>query len=294
MKSSIVIICNPAAKGLSRKRMERASHFLKSRGYNVLMLFTERKGHAKELAQEAAKKSPSMIIAAGGDGTFNEVINGLAGSEIPMAILPLGTTNVLAKELNIPEDVDGALEAAIKGNPKTISLGKITATHPSSPVTRYFVLMAGVGFDGEAIFNVNDTLKKLSGKGSYIYSGIKTLIEFRPGELVFHIDGKTFSGYTAIIGKASKYGGHYMITPDVKLTDPFLSVCIFKGRKRFDILRYVFGIFMGRHLRFKDVEYTKATVIEVDGNAHVQIDGDYFGKTPVKIEIAPNILRLMY
>ncbi len=294
MKSLIVLICNPVAKGASNKRIKKASHFLKSRGYNIEMLFTARRGHAKELVQEAIKKLPILIIAAGGDGTFNEVVNGLAGSEIPMAILPLGTTNVLAKELNIPEDVDGSLEVAIKSHPKTISLGKITATHPSSLVTRYFVLMAGIGFDGEAVFGVNETLKKFSGKGAYIYSGIKTLTEFRPGELVFHIDGKTFFGYTAIIGKAAKYGGHYMITPDVKLTDPFLSVCLFKGRKRFDILRYVFGIAMGRHLRFKDVEHIKATMIEVDGSAHVQIDGDYFGKTPVKIEIVPNIVRLIY
>jgi YegS/Rv2252/BmrU family lipid kinase len=300
MKSSIILICNPVAKGSSSKKIERASHFLKSRGYNVVMLFTERRGHAKELAQEAVKETPSLIVAAGGDGTFNEVINGIAGSEVPMAILPFGTTNVLAKELNIPKDVDGALGVALRSSSRTVSLGKISGmsdsqtTGHSTLVTRYFALMAGIGFDGEAIFNVNETLKKLSGKGSYIYSGIKTLSGFKPGELIFHIDGKTFSGYTAIIGKAAKYGGHYMITPDAKLSDPFLHICLFKGRKRFDILRYVFGIVTGRHLRFKDVEYIKATTMEVSGNAHVQIDGDYFGKTPVKVEIAPNIVRLIY
>src|SRR4030043_1893673 len=276
MKSSVILICNPAARGSSSRKIERASYFLKSRGYCVDMLFTERRGHAKELAQETVKKSPFLIVAAGGDGTFNEVINGIAGSEIPMAILPLGTTNVLAKELNIPEDVDSALEVAIKGDPKTISLGRITATHHTPPATRYFVLMAGIGFDGEAIFNVKETLKRFSGKGSYIYSGLKTLSGYKPGKLVFHIDGKTFSGYTAIIGKAAKYGGHYMITPDAKLSDPFLYVCLFKGKNRSDFLRYALGIFMGRHLRFEDVEYMKATTIEVNGRAHIKIDGDYF------------------
>jgi YegS/Rv2252/BmrU family lipid kinase len=293
MKSSI-IICNPAAKSSSDKKIERASHFLKSRGHNVELFFTERRGHAENLARQAVKVSPMLIIAAGGDGTFNEVVNGIAGSEIPMAILPLGTTNVLAKELHIPEDVDGALEVAIKGNPKTISLGKITAARHLSPVTRYFILMAGIGFDGEAVFNVNETLKKYSGQGSYIYSGVRTLFRYKPDKVVFHIDGKTFSGYTAIIGKSAKYGGNFRITPDVKITDPFFYVCLFKGKKRLDILKYVFGIIAGKHLRFKDVDYIKAKTIEADDSAHVQIDGDYFGKTPVKIEIVPDIVRLIY
>jgi diacylglycerol kinase family enzyme len=154
--------------------------------------------------------------------------------------------------------------------------------------------MAGIGFDGEAVFNVNETLKRYYGQGSYIYSGIKTLSRYNPDKLDFHIDGKTFSGYTAVIGKSSKYGGNFRITPDVKITDPFFYVCLFKGKNRLDILKYVFGIVTGRHLRFKDVDYIKAATIEADDSAHVQIDGDYFGKTPVKIEIVPDIVRLIY
>src|SRR4030042_3957227 len=99
MKSSIVLITNPEAKKSSRRKIKLASRLLKSRGYEVEILTTTQRGDAEKFAREAAKKSPSMIIAAGGDGTFNEVINGIAGTEIPMAILPLGTTNVLAKEL---------------------------------------------------------------------------------------------------------------------------------------------------------------------------------------------------
>jgi diacylglycerol kinase (ATP) len=294
MKSSIILICNPTAKKASGRKIVEASHFLESRGYAVEVLFTERKGHAENLAREAVKESPSLIIAAGGDGTFNEVINGIAGSEVPMAILPLGTTNVLAKELGVPEDIENALEVALKNAPKTVSLGKIATTHHASLVTRYFCLMAGIGFDGEAVLGVNETLKKFSGKGAYIYSGIRTLTRFNPSELLFHIDGGTFSGYTAIIGKAAKYGGNYRITPDARLPDPFLYVCLFKGKSRLDVIRYVFGIVMGRHLRFKDVVYMKATTVEVEGSAHIQIDGDYFGKTPVKLEVVPNIFRLIF
>jgi len=294
MKSSIVLICNLIAKKASERKIARASHFLKSKGCKVDILFTEQKAHAESLARSAIKESPSLIIAAGGDGTFNEVANGIAGTEIPMAILPLGTTNVLAKELGLPETVDAALEVALSRDPKTIPLGKISIYRHSLLVTRYFLLMAGIGFDGEAVFRINETLKKISGKGAYILSGFKTLSVFNPGELILDMDGRIYTGYSAIIGKAAKYGGNLKITPDARLTDPFFYVCLLKGKRRLDILRYVSGIIMGRHLRFKDVEYVKAKNIDVKGEAHIQIDGEYFGRSPAKIEIAPDIVRMIF
>lgn len=294
MKSSIVFIYNPIAKRASGRKILRASHFLKSKGYKVEILFTEQKGHAESLAREAIKESPSLVIAAGGDGTFNEVVNGIAGSEIPMAILPLGTTNVLAKELGVPETVEGAMEVALSGTPKTVSLGKIYVTRHSSLFTRYFLLMAGIGFDGEAVFRINETLKKISGKGAYIVSGFKTLSAFNPGKLILDMDGKTSSGYSAIISKAAKYGGNFKITPDARLTDPCLYICLFKGKGRLDILRYVTGIVAGKHLGFRDVEYVKAKNIDIKGDAHIQIDGDYFGRSPAKIEVVPDVVRLVF
>ena len=294
MKSSIVLIFNPTAKNASGRKIAKASHFLRSRGYKAEILFTEQKGHAESLAREAVKESPSLIIAAGGDGTFNEIVNGIAGSEIPMAILPLGTTNVLAKELGLPENVESAMEVAVRGTPKTVSIGKISITCHSSLVTRYFLLMAGIGFDGEAVFRINETLKKISGKGAYIFSGFKTLSVFNPDKLILDMDGKTYTGYSVIISKVAKYGGNFKITPDARLTDPFFYVCLFKGKRRLDILRYVTGIVAGKHLGFRDVEYVRAKNIDVEGDAHIQIDGDYFGRSPARIEVVPDTVRLVF
>jgi len=294
MKSSIVLIFNPIATKASGRKIARASHFLRSKGYKAEIFFTEQKGHAESLAREAVKESPSLIIAAGGDGTFNEIVNGIAGSEIPMAILPLGTTNVLAKELGLPETVDDALEVALNGTPKTVSLGKIYITCHSSLVTRYFLLMAGIGFDGEAVFRINETIKKISGKGAYIFSGLKTLSAFNPDKLILDMDGKTYTGYSVIISKVAKYGGNFKITPDARLTDPFFYVCLFKGKGRLDILRYVTGIVAGKHLGFRDVEYVRAKNINVEGDAHIQIDGDYFGRSPARIEVVPDTVRLVF
>jgi len=294
MKSSIVLIFNPVAKNASGRKIAKASHFLRSRGYKAEILFTEQKGHAESLAREAVKESPSLIIAAGGDGTFNEIVNGIAGSEIPMAILPLGTTNVLAKELGLPETVNDAMEVAVRGIPKTVSIGKISITCHSSLITRYFLLMAGIGFDGEAVFRINETLKKISGKGAYIFSGFKTLSVFNPDKLILDMDGKTYTGYSVIISKVAKYGGNFKITPDARLTDPFFYVCLFKGKRRLDILRYVTGIVAGKHLGFRDVEYVRAKNIDVEGDAHIQIDGDYFGRSPARIEVVPDTVRLVF
>jgi diacylglycerol kinase (ATP) len=294
MKSLIVLISNPAALNTSERKIAIACRILKSKGYEVERLITKQRGDAETFAKDAQKKSPSLMITAGGDGTINEVMNGLIGSDIPIAILPLGTTNVLAKELNIPRNVEGAMEIAVSRKPKVISLGKLVLTgRPSSP-SRHFCLMAGIGYDGETVFRVNEALKKILGKGAYIYSGIMTLLRFNPSELTFTIDGKAYSGYSAIIGNAAKYAGNFKVTPDARLTDPVLYVCLFKGKRRLDLLRYVFGITTKTHLRYKDIEYLKAESIGITGSSHVQIDGDYIGTTPAKVEIVRDALRLVF
>ncbi len=293
MKSSIIIIANPVAKRATEKKFQKAFFYFKSRGYNTEIMFTQKKGDAEYLAKDSIKKSPLMIVAAGGDGTFNEVINGLAGSEIPMAILPFGTTNVLAKEIGVPENIKEAIDFALSRTPRKISLGKVIIKKNSLTLARYFILMAGIGYDGETVFGLNETLKKISGKGSYIFSGIKTLFKFNPLELKFDIDGKIFFGHSAIISNAAKYGGNFKITPDANISEPFFYVCIFKGKKRTDILKYIFGVLAGIHLRFKDIAYLKAKDIQINGKAHIQIDGDYLETTPAHIQVVPNIVKLI-
>ncbi|MEW6054119.1 MAG: diacylglycerol kinase family protein [Nitrospirota bacterium] len=294
MKSLIILISNPVAKGSSDRKVAMASYFLQSKGFSVDVLFTGKKGDAERFAGEAIKKSPAMIVAAGGDGTLNEIANGVAGSDIPVAVLPLGTTNVLAKELGIPEEVKGALETAVRGVRRKVSLGRITCAGEPAGITRYFCLMAGIGFDGESVFRMNTAFKRISGKGAYVYSGFRTLAGFAPEKLAFSIDGKEYAGYSAIIGNISKYGGNFRITPDARMSDPFFYVCLFKGKKRIDLVRYVYGIFTDRHLKYHDVEYLKARHIEIRGSAHIQTDGDYLGKTPAEVEIVPGSLALVY
>lgn len=294
MNSKQLLIFNPAAKCVSEGKIDRAIKLLRAAGSNLEVYPTEKRGDAELKARKAANLGFSVVIAAGGDGTYNEVANGLAYTDCQMAILPMGTTNVLAKELEIPENVKGAIKRILNGKAHNVSLGKIVIPNSVKPVARYFLLMAGLGFDGAAIYNLNTRLKKYAGKGAYIAGGLKALMGYSPGLLIFKIDGKDYRGYSAIIGNASKYGGNIKATPDASLLEPALYACIMQGRKRLDIIRYTAGIITGRHLSFKDVTYLKAPAIEVNGTAPIQIDGDYLGTTPAVITVAPDALKLIF
>ena len=282
------------AKRSSPKKIEKAVELLRSSGRTLTVHLTENRGDAEKVARSASERGASLIIAAGGDGTFNEVINGTARTDSVMAILPMGTTNVLAKELGIPEDVQTAVELALSGKAHLVSLGSITITLQQTIVTRFFCLMAGIGFDGEAVYSANLSLKKYSGKGAYVLSGIRTLVRYAPDEMTFIVDGRRYTGYSAIIGKASKYAGHFRITPDASLVNPDLYVFVMHGRRPADMLRYALGMLRGRHLAFKDVTYLRAHSVRVEGNARIQIDGDYIGTAPAEIGVVPEALKLVY
>lgn len=299
MAGNIILIGNPVAGGGAAFKIRKASDLLIRRGYDVRLMLTGRKGDGETFARDLSGQPVRMVLAAGGDGTYNEIANGLVHSRIPMAILPLGTTSVLARELDIPLAVKGAIDIALNGDIRTVHLGRIT--FPESNIKRYFLLMAGIGFDAEATMRVDETLKKFTGKGAYLLSGLKTLLHYNPGGIALSLGSEetdaarlpAISAHCAIIGKASRYGGSFKATPDARLTEPCFYVFITHGRTRRALLRYIAGIVTGRHLGFPDISYLKADRITVEGKAHVQIDGDYAGTTPARIEIERDALRLV-
>jgi YegS/Rv2252/BmrU family lipid kinase len=325
MDKDIILIGNPIAGGGALRKIKKAVLILENKGFKVRLFLTAKKGDAQFFAERIASDTslvhaPTLVIAAGGDGTYNEIANGLAYSNIPMAILPLGTTSVLAKELNIREDIESALQIALHGKRQTIHMGKITFTEDrgqktedrgqrtedrvksrplSDPncslVTRYFILMAGIGFDAEAVLNVNERIKKISGKFAYILSGIRALINYNPSQILLRFDSNEISGYNAIIGKASCYGGNFKITPDASLKDPNFYVFLMHKKGRINLIREAFSIILKKtRIHSEDVSYFKSNKIEIDGDAPIQIDGDYIGRLPAKLEIVTDALKLIY
>ncbi len=293
MKSLVNIIYNPAARTASDKKIARAAAFLEKKGFVVEVLRTEARGHAMRLAVDSLGRKPALIIAAGGDGTINEVVNGIAWTDTPLALLPMGTTNVLAKELGIPEDLYGAIETAVTSAPRKVSLGVVETVGARGSESRFFCLMAGVGLDGKTVYDVRANLKKVSGKAAYILSGLQNIVGYSLEGLSLKIDGREYSCFSAIIGKSSRYGGNFKVTPDASLFDPSLFVCLFKGGRRLDLFRYAIGVLRGKHLNYNDVVYLKAMEVEVQGRAHMQIDGDYLGYAPARVTAAKDALMLI-
>jgi YegS/Rv2252/BmrU family lipid kinase len=292
----VSLIINPIAGNRAYRSIKRIEALLKEK-VSLTTHITKCKGDAFSYAQK--RHDVDLMLVAGGDGTFNEVVNGLLSScnDMPLAFLPLGTTNVLAKELGIPENIEGAIKLALTGTPKSVCLGRIVINHDSSSITRHFCLMAGIGFDGEAVFRVrNNIIKKISGKAAYVLSGIKTWLVYSPPPIRVRTPEGEFEGYTAIIGKSSCYGGYYRVTPKASLTEPLLDLCLFRRRSRMDLLRYVYGVVTGRHLDYKDVVYRKYSEIEVTSPepVHIQIDGDYLGTLPARFDVVSDAIRLIW
>ncbi|TAN44538.1 MAG: diacylglycerol kinase family lipid kinase [Nitrospirae bacterium] len=295
MKKHIFLIGNPVAgKGASEK-IKRAAELLGGRA-SVETLLTCRKGDAEEFALSIADRfgddADIVVVAAGGDGTYNEVANGLIYSGVPMAILPAGTTSVLARELKLPSGLAECCELILNGTSSAAHPAIITA----AGVERCFLLMAGVGFDAMAVQGVNEGLKKFVGKGAYIFSGLKTLAssEYCKIKLVAETPAPTeFECYHAVICKSSFYGGGFHVAPAARITEPSLYVFAAHGGSRSDMVRYISGVLSGRHLGFHDVSCFAAASVRIEGESPVQIDGDYFGRLPVDIRIAGSALNLV-
>jgi diacylglycerol kinase (ATP) len=291
MSSLTALIANPTSGSASRRKVELAARLLRDAGREVEILYTQGRGDGTRLAREAAAMGASMVVAAGGDGTYNEVANGLAGSEVPMALLPAGTTNVLAKEFNLSHGVKGAIEAALRGKARTASLAKIEWEGKE----RYFCFVAGIGFDAAAVRATRGrALMKLSGKLSHIVYGMGVLARWNPPMLSVEADGERYEGYSVLLCNAAKYAGHMKAAPDASMFEPDVYMFLMHGRRRVDVLRYTFGILAGTNTKFTDVTYRKVRSVRVEGPAYIQVDGDYLGRTPATITADAASVRVIY
>ncbi|MBV6343064.1 diacylglycerol/lipid kinase family protein [Candidatus Magnetobacterium casense] len=299
MKLSALLIINPISTTFKVARIETATAMLQGAGYDTTLYWTRDKGDAQRRAgqavEESADKPWSVVFACGGDGTANEVANGLAFSRIPMAILPIGGSNVLSRELGSRGVVRRAVASAIGGQPQKVSLGRIRTPWE----TRYFTTMAGIGFDALAVYGLNKSLKRVIGVSAYVVSGIGCLLNYRTEDITLRIDGSDVRGYSAIVSKASRYGGEFRIAPEADITKAELCVHVFQGHGRGALLRHTAAIIGGQPLgKLKGVVGGKCNSIRINAESHIQMDGDYFGKcttnVPIEIDVCKDALMLQF
>lgn len=282
------MIANPVAGRGIQRQVQSALDVLDGGPYQVELHWTNAAGHAVALARQAAQEQVDLVVVVGGDGTLNEVINGLATTETPLGIIPVGTVNCFALETGIPQDARRAARLLLESQPRRIHLGQAGE--------RYFALMAGIGFDADVVYSVNARLKRRLGKIAYILRGMVYLFQFSPPPLQLILDqNERLEGYGVVIGNMRHYAGRFYVTPHASFDLEELDVCLFQGQGIRAVIRSVREVISGKHLMNPEVVYRKAREIQVTSErpACVQVDGEYYGKTPLHFRIVPHALTVL-
>jgi diacylglycerol kinase (ATP) len=284
-KRKAILISNPKTGRYESRRStpEQLSEYLTNLGIDVELILTSGPGDATRIASRAANNGQADVIVAGGDGTINEAIQGLAGSNARLAIIPRGTGNVLARELGLPFDPQQAAVVVARGHSRKIHFGM--AIDQLQNTKRYFVLMAGVGLDASVVTRVQPSLKKRFGKAAFWVSGLSHLANWRPEAFRLEVNGGTYNATFAAIGNAASYGGALAVTPGARIDQPEFEICIIETASRLRYLRWA----MRRSIPQTDpsVKILHATKVEAFGSVPVQVDGEVIGTLPMTFEIAP-------
>jgi diacylglycerol kinase (ATP) len=290
-----MFIVNPAAGGgRGRRAVGLAFVRLRERGRtDPTLAFTERPGHATALAREAATAGFAPIVGVGGDGTLSEIANGLVGiaEAPPLAVMPVGTGNDFARSMGLPTDLDAAVDLAVSGvAPRAIDVGRCGE--------RYFLNMAGAGFDAEVGRAVNAAPAALRhGALPFVVYTLLELTRSRKRDLRIRLDDQTLErrAFMISVGNGPCSGGGMQICPDASREDGLLDVCIVGDVSRLEVVQLLPKVFSGRHVSHPKVEMRRARTVRIEGPAgtYVQVDGEVTGTLPVEFGVVPSALRVI-
>jgi diacylglycerol kinase family enzyme len=293
MRRRILIIVNPAAgrKRRSKTRLNRVVAALRRRGCEVALCMTHGPGDAERLAR-TADPAFEVIVAAGGDGTVNEVANGLRRRSRLLAVLPLGTGNVLANEIGMPH----APEA----------LARVIAEAPAMPVwpgvagNRLFLAVAGIGFDAEVLSALGAGLKRHIGKFAFGWAVALCLLRYRRREFVVGAAGAEHRAASVVVVKGRRYAGSFVVAPAARLAEPMLHVVLFRRAGRLATVRALAALVLGGLHRLPEVTVLAVPSLEVAAAATgpspafpVEIDGELVAQMPIAFAIAETPLLLV-
>ncbi len=288
---SAVIIVNPASGGYiyHAHQVEEALAFLREAGWEVALQLTKETGDASRLVRQAVAQKIDVVIAAGGDGTINEVIQELAGSETALGVLPFGTVNVWARETNIPLDISSARKVLLDGVQRYVDLGKVN--------DRYFLLMTGIGFDADVANAVEKKPIKHLGVLGYLLVGTWFMLGYQSFRVHVTINGrlKKRNALQIVVGNTQLYAGAIKYTWNAKCDDGLLDVCIVRKRSILGRFVVILDFLFNREQRMQWVSYEKCTALEVRTRKPIaiQVDGDPCGYTPARFTIAPRALKVI-
>lgn len=278
------IIYNPTSgRELFKKHLPEVLIKLEQAGYEASCHATVCEGDATEAARIAVERKYDIVVAAGGDGTLNEVVNGLAEQEYrpKLGIVPMGTTNDFARAVHIPRDIGAAVDVIIKGDTIPVDIGRMNGS-------RYFINIAGGGRLTELTYEVPSKLKTVMGQLAYYLKGVEMLPSIKATDLTIEYDGKLFEGEAMLflIGLTNSVGGFEKLAPDASLNDGMFSLLILKKTNLAEFIRIASLAVRGDHIKDPHVIYTQANRVKVYSKDKVQlnIDGEFGGLLPVEFE----------
>lgn len=310
MPKSLALIANPTA-GVSAGRpnkqrtIEASAREFEKRGFQV-ELYLEKSSLAVEAkAAQAARDGVSTIVAAGGDGTVNAVVNGLMKSgasleELALGVLPLGTGNVFAFNLGIDRDWRKACRVIRKGHTRRIDVGLAQAQDDKKkkPLSRYFLLMAGVGYDAKVIEDTSLRLKYVLRDFAYVLKTLENVVRHQGTQITLTLDDDRIYANIAwlvMIGNAASYAWNIKVTPHAELDDGLLDVCLIPYTNNLISIQQALQVLTGQHIERGVAQYwqVKSVRVESSPNVPVQLDGDEWASTPVELSLLPGALRVL-
>ncbi len=302
------LIYNPIAgrhPARRERQIQKAAADLRNVGIAVRLAPTSGPGTAQKLAQATARQGENLILVCGGDGTINEVINGITPGQMTLGILPGGTANIIAKELGLPHDPVRAARELPNWSPRRIALGQATwpcaasaGAQNSEVERRYFLSVAGIGFDGYIVHKLSSDFKMSLGVVAYGFEAVRQALRYSFPPFVSQVDGREFLATFAVVQRASPYAGWLHLAPSADIFEDHFRLCLFKSRHRVRYFLYAVAVLARQHLRLRDVELLEAkkilcAAVESQTPIHFELDGELVGELPAIFEIVPNALTLL-
>ncbi len=280
---------------------------LRSAGIDAALAPTTRPEEASGLAKAAVASGVDLVLVCGGDGTINEIINGLAPSQVPLGILPGGTANILARELRLPLSPVAAARQVASWSPRRIALGRarwqsaaaLTKSNgPAASHCRYYASVAGIGFDAHIVYKLSSQLKMGLGVAGYVLEAFRQLLRYTFPRFSWCVTGQRREASFAVVHRTRLYAGWLHLAPSADLFQPHLVVCAFASPNRARYLLYALAVLTRQHLRLADVVLAQGTEVfcaPPDSSAPVrfELDGELAGVLPATFEIVPDTLTLL-
>ena len=302
-----ILIYNPASGRRRHRRfeeIEKAAAILKNAGITVEIAATTAPGTARGMAQLAVGQRRELVVVCGGDGTVNEVVNGLAGSRTPLALLPAGTANILAKELGVPWDIPHAARLIPDAVVRRIALGIASPPGVNGDgaaqhelVGRYFLCVGGAGPDGAIVNGVDEIFKKNAGILAYWAEGAKQLFRYDFPEIRVRSGGKERRATIIVVGRTAHYGGPFKITTGASLFEDSFEMLTNSATSRLQYLRCLPALWMGKLRKVRGIEAWKDTEVVCESAdermVFAQVDGEPIGALPLAFRIVPNALSIL-